>query len=169
MKKIVLFVAALAMFVSLNVALAADNNLKIGVVDVQEMMQKIPQVTAMQKQLQSKFNPQTKKIKAMQQQLQADLAKYNKNKSIMKDKNKKALQKKIMDEQNKLRTMQINFQEQAMDAQKKAMQSILSDVEAAVKKVAKDQNLNLVLTKASIAYNDDDMDITDKVIKELKK
>lgn len=168
MKKVVLFISVLAMFVGLNVAFAADN-LKIGVVDVQEMMQKIPQVTAMQKQLQSKFKPQTKKITAMQRQLQADLTKFNKNRSVMKNTDKKKMQKKIVDEQNKLRTIQIDFQKQAMNAQKKAMQSILSDVEAAVKKIAKDQNLNLVLTKASIAYNDDDMDITDKVIKELKK
>jgi outer membrane protein len=168
MKKVVLFISALAMFAGLNVAFAADN-LKIGVVDVQEMMQKIPQVTAMQKELQSKFDPQTKKIRSMQQQLQADLAKFNKNSSVMKNADKKKMQKKIVDEQNKLRAVQIDFQQQAMDAQKKAMQSILSDVEVAVKKVAKDQNLNLVLTKASIAYNDDDMDITDKVIKELKK
>jgi outer membrane protein len=168
MKKILLFISALAMLVSLNIASAA-NNLKIGVVDVQKMMKQIPQVTAMQKQLQNKFGPQTKKITAMQKQLRADLAKFNKNRSVMKDKDVQAMQKKIISEQDKLRALQVDFQQKAMAAQRKAMQSILDDVEVAVKKVANAQNLNLVLTKASIAYNDDDMDITDKVVKELKK
>ena len=167
MKKILLFISALAMLASVSMASAA--NLKVGVLDVQKVMQQIPQVTAVQKKLKKQFATQEKQITTAQKQLRADLTKFNKNRSVMKDSDKKALQKKIMSEQDALRGLQINFQQQVMAAQKKAMQSILNDVETAVNSIAKAKDLDLVLTKASIAYNDDSMDITDQVVKKLKK
>lgn len=167
MKKILLFISALAMIASISIASAA--NLKVGVLDVQKVMQQIPQVTAMQKKLKKQFSPQTKKITTTQNQLRADLTKFNKNRLVMKDSDKKALKKKIIKGQDDLRNLQINFQQQLMAAQRKAMQSILNDVEGAVNSIAKSENLDLVLTKASIAYNDDNMDITNQVVKKLKK
>jgi outer membrane protein len=166
MKKILLLVLSIGLLLGFSVARA--DNLKVGVLDVQKVMQKSPRVSAMQAKLKKQFAPQEKKITAAQKQLKADFDKYNKDQAVMKDADKKALQKKILAEQSKLRNLQTQFQQQLIAAQRKSMQSILKDIEDAVEKVAKDQKLDLVLTKASVAYNNPDLDVTDQVIKKLK-
>jgi outer membrane protein len=166
MKKILLLVLSIGLLLGFSVARA--DNLKVGVLDVQKVMQKSPQVSVMQAKLKKQFAPQEKKITAAQKQLKADFDKYNKDQAVMKDADKKALQKKILAEQSKLRNLQTQFQQQLIAAQRTAMQSILKDIEGAVEDVAKDQKLDLVLTKASVAYNNPDLDVTDQVIKKLK-
>jgi len=166
MKKILLLVLSIGLFLSFSVAQA--DNLKVGVLDVQKVMQNCSQVSAMQAKLKKQFAPQEKKITVAQKQLKADFDKYNKNQAVMKDADKKAMQKKILAEQSSLRDLQVKFQQQLIAAQRQGMQSVLKDIEDAVNDVAKDQKLDLVLTKASVAYNNPDLDVTDKVIKKLK-
>lgn len=166
MKKIVLLVLSIGLLLGFSIARA--DNLKVGVLDVQKVMQNSPQVSAMQAKLKKQFAPQEKKITTAQKQLKADFGKYNRNKAVMKDADKKTLQKKILAEQSSLRDLQVKFQQQLIAAQRESMQSILKDIEDAVNDVAKDQKLDLVLTKASVAYNNPDLDVTDKVIKKLK-
>jgi len=166
MKKMLLLILSTILLFSFSIAFAAD--LKIGVLDVQKTLRSIPQVKKMQAQLKRRFAPQQTQITALQKQLKADFDKFNRDHDVMKDKDKKATQKKILAKQEKLHNLQINFQQKLMEAQKKAMQSILGSIEKAVDEVAADQKLNVVLTKANVAYNDSDMDVTNQVIKELK-
>jgi len=166
MKKMLLLILSTILLFSFSVAFAAD--LKVGVLDVQKTLQSIPQVEKMQAQLKKRFTPQQAQITKLQNQLKADFDKFNREHDVMKDKDKKAMQKTILANQEKLHNLQMNFQQQLMEAQKKAMQSILNDIENVVDGIAADQKLNIVLTKANVAYNDSDMDITDQVIKALK-
>ena len=158
--------ASVALLASASIASAASLN--VGVLDVQKVMQQIPQVTAMQKQLKKQFAPQEKQITTSQNKLKADLTKFSKNSTVMKDSDKKAMQKKLLGEQSKLRGLQVSFQQKLLAAQRSSMQKIVANIETAVKGVAKTQGLNIVLTKASVAFNDPKMDITDQVINKLK-
>jgi outer membrane protein len=166
MKKILLLISSTILLFSVSIVFAAD--LKVGVLDVEKVLQSIPQVKKMQTQLKERFTPQQKQITKLQDQLKVDFDKFNREHDVMKDKDKKAMQNSILAQQEKLHNLQINFQQQLMEAQKKAMQSILNDIERAVDGIAADQKLNIVLTKANVAYNDSNMDITDQVIKVLK-
>lgn len=164
MKKLVLGVAAAALFAVSSFAMA----LNIGVVDMQKVMQNAPQVKAMQNKLKSEFGPQEQKLQALQKQLQADVEKFEKNSSIMKDSDKKALAKKIAAEQKDLQNRQNDFRTKVLTAQNEAMQKIFGQIQKIVNGIASDQKLNLILTKTSTVYSDDDMDVTDQVIKKLK-
>ncbi len=166
MKKMLLLILSTILLFSFSIVFAAD--LKIGVLDVQKTLQSIPQVKKVQAQLKREFAPQQKQITMLQKQLKTDFDKFNREHDVMKDKDKKTMQKAILAKQEKLHNLQINFQQKLMEAQKKAMQSILGDIERVVDGIAADQKLNVVLTKANVAYNDANMDITDQVIKELK-
>lgn len=166
MRKLLVFACGMAMLFGIQVASASD--LKVGVVDLKKVLTEAPQVAKMRADLQKQFEPKNKELGDMQKKLQADMDKYNKESPVMKDKEKKELQDSIVEQQNKFREKQGEFQKSLMEAENKSMQTMSDLVQGIVDKMAKDQKLNLVIAKGALAYSDSSLEITDKVIKELK-
>jgi outer membrane protein len=166
MKKILLSFLTLALISSVSGVFAAD--LKIGVVNFQQVLQNYPKVKATDEKLKKQFAPQQEKLVAMQKKLNDDINKYNRDGAIMKESDKKDAEGKIRDAANKFQTAQGDFQKQLALARNEAMKSIEQDVSGIVSKVAKEQNFDLVLAKAAVGYNKPEADITDRVIKKLK-
>lgn len=146
---------------------AADN--KIAVVDVQKVLATAPQVAAIKTKLQNQFDPQSKAITELQKQLQADVEKYTKDNAVMKDKEKKDLQDKVTTEQKKVRDLEVSFQQNLVNAQNQAMQTILKQIQDTAEDIAKKQKYDLVLVKGAVLYSDATLDITDQVVTALKK
>jgi outer membrane protein len=166
MKKLLALAFSAMLLVFCQGSFAAD--LKVGVIDVQKILTSVPQVSAMRTKLQKQFEPREKEVEAAKKDLQANLAKYNKDVAVMSDKQKKDMQDKLTDQQKKLRDMETNFQQSVMTEQNKAMQEVSKTIQAVVDKVAKAQNLDLILIKGAIAFSKPEMDITQKIIDALK-
>lgn len=180
MKKILLTAfSAVALLLGSNLAIAANNDnaanqaatanvsagLKVGIVDVRQVLQKSPQVAAAQKQLKSQFQTSDKQFKALQQQLQADMDKFNRDRAVMKDTDRKALQQKIQDEQQKLQGLQQNI----LTAQRQQMQTIMAKLQNAVNQVAQEGQFDLIFTKDNVAYAGSQLDITNQVLQAMTK
>lgn len=167
MKKVVVLLASVfAVFVS---AAAYADDMKIGVVDVRQVLQKSPQVAQMQAKLQQEFGARDKQIQQAQQQLQANVEKLNRDGSVMSANDRNALIKSTQTEQQNLRSMQMEFQKDVYAKQNAAMQTILGQVQEVVTKVAKEKGLTLVLSKEAVAYANNDTDITSEVISQVDK
>lgn len=167
MKKLLIWISTALLVIVTNASFAAD--FKVGVVDMQKILQNDPKVQVLEDKLKKQFSPQQDKIAAMQKQLNDDLTKYKRDISVMKDSDKKASEQKINDEGKKLQETEADFQKQFVLAREDALQSVLKDVQAIVASIAKDQKINLVTVKASVVYNDPELDITDAVIKQIQK
>ena len=152
-------------------AKSVDKNVgtKIGVIDLNKILMDSPQVNKAKDRLKKKFEKEEKKITKAQKKFQSTIEKFNKNGPTMKAEDKKKEEKKIIDEQTKLQKMQAKFQQDVGEAQNKAMKDILKKVEDVVNKTSKKKNLDIVITKASLAYNKPELEITEEVIKQLKK
>jgi outer membrane protein len=173
-KKILLpsLISAILFLTSASYALADDSKYdlkKIGVVDFQQVLQSYHKVKEADEKLKKQFAPQQEKLVDMRKQLNNDVDKYNRDSGIMKEADKKSTEAKIRDEANKLQTAQSDFQKQLAAAKNETMKSIEQDVADIVGKVAKDLKLDLVLAKAAVGYSDSKFDITDQVVKKLKK
>lgn len=167
MKKVVVLLASVfTVFVS---AAAYADDMKIGVVDVRQVLQKSPQVAQMQAKLQQEFGARDKQIQQAQQQLQANVEKLNRDGSVMSANDRNALIKSTQTEQQNLRSMQMEFQKDVYAKQNAAMQTILGQVQEVVTKVAKEKGLTLVLSKEAVAYANNDTDITSEVISQVDK
>ncbi|MGB6976660.1 MAG: OmpH family outer membrane protein [Gammaproteobacteria bacterium] len=180
MKKI--FIAALsgvALLMSVNPAFAAQdatvqpaqatmaaapNGMKIGVVDIRQVLQKSPQVASAQKLLRNQFQAREKEFRALQQQVRADADKLNRDASVMKDADRKVLQQKIQEQQQKLQNMQMGLQQDLFTAQNQQMQGIMGKLQNAVNEVAKQGQFTLVLTKDNVAFANQQLDITNQVL-----
>lgn len=165
MKKVLLLIAA-GLLLTANAAFA---DVKFGVLDLNKVLSNDPQVTLLQDQLKKQFEPRNQEIVTAQKTLQNDIDKYNKESNKLKGNDVKKNQDKIIGEQKKLQELQASFQHDLTDAQNKSMQTILKRVETVVNKIAADQKYDLVVTKVSTVYNDPKLEITDKVVTELKK
>jgi outer membrane protein len=164
MKKLLLPLLAV---LSLLATTAFADNINIGIVDVRQVLQKSPQMAAMQAKLREEFGARDKQIQAVQQQLQKDADNLNRNSAVLSQAQKDELNKKIQSEQENLRTMQMNFQRDLYAKQSDQMRSVISNLQDLIAKVAKAKNLNIVITKDAVAYANDAVDITNDVITEM--
>ena len=167
MKKILLSLSIIALSSSVFCVSAAD--LKVGVVNFQQVLQNYPKVKATDEKLKKQFAPQQEKLVGMQKQLNDEISKYNRDGAIMKDSDKKATEGKIREQANKFQVAQGDFQKKVSEARNDAMKTIEKDISEIVNMIAKNQHFNLILAKATVAYNDSEFDLTDQVIKKLKK
>jgi len=162
-KTIVAAAAALALgFTTLGLA---DG--KVGVVDMQKIFSTSSQVKSINSQLTSQFASRKNKIMQMGKQLQADLATYNKNKTVMSKSKLGNLQTKIGKEEAALRTAQAKFQQDLFQAQNKKMASFMNKVKATVGTVAQKNGMTLVLPKNATLYVKNGSDITSQVQSDL--
>ena len=164
MKKIILpLLVALFAFSS---AYAAD--LKIGVVSIGDIMKTAPQVTSMNAKIKKDFGPRQAKLLASQKTLQADLEKYKKNASVMKETDRKALTDKITTEQGNFQQMSTTFQRDLQTERNKMMTNFLHQVQNVITSLAKKQQFDIVLTESNVPYYSKSLDITSDVMKALK-
>lgn len=172
MKKSLLVISALAGLVTTTAVLAAEpvtTGLKIGVVEVKQVLQKIPQMTAVNQELEKQFKPRQQKLDEAQNALKADLEKMNRDGAVMNESDKAQLQDKIINERANVQALASTFQQDLNNAQSRAMQKLLTDVAKVVNKIAQDQKYDLILQGESVPYSNKRLNITDQVIADLSK
>jgi outer membrane protein len=166
MKKMLVKSSVLACLLLSSFAFA---ELKIGVINVNKIFLESPQIAAADKDFKKKFDGRSKEITDLQKDFQKSVEAFNKNSTTMKDDVRKAEQQKIIDQQKKLQEMQTKFQNDTNSTREDTLKGFQKTLESAVSKVAKDKGFDLVVFKASLAYNKDNLEITDDVLKVIKK
>lgn len=141
----------------------------IAVVNVQQVFQQSPKIAELNKKLQAQFKPRQDKLVAAQKSLQDELDRFKKESPTMSQKDKDALQKKIVDDQSALAKEASAFQQDLSKEQSKIMKSVLADLNDIISGLAKKSNFNMVLDSQAVIYANDAADITKQVSKEFDK
>ncbi len=144
---------------------AASAEFKVGVVDGMDVVSKSGEGKRIQDSIKSKSDELGKPFAQKRQELAKQVEEFQKQASVMKEDARKAkaaeLEKKMQD-----------FQKQGSDAEKQLAQfqeqqlaPLFQKLEAAVKAVAQQEKLDMVLDKrnAGLLFMDPKLDITDKV------
>ena len=167
MKKLVSISAMIsALLLSLNIQAAT---IRVGVLDMHEVMQKSSQVKDLRESLQKKFKSREASLISDRDSLQKDADKLERDKTVLSKNDLDNLKKKISKSQQDLQKKQMDFQQDVMQAQNEALKTFIDKVKDIVKNVAEDEKYEIVLTKDTIAYVDNGLDITAKVLKKLEK
>lgn len=166
MKKILLtLIAASAIFAISSASAAA---MKVAVVNLQKVIAASPQAKSADNGFKKKFQPRETKLKAAAVSLQKDVQDFQRNATVMSDKEKQTTEEKLTNERNDLQRQQTQFSQDVQTAQSKMMQTVFAKIKAAVGRVAKQGNYDLVLQSNSVVYYKDTYDITTKVINTLQ-
>lgn len=165
MKRLISVFAILMSFFAAQ-AFAADIA-KIGVVDLQKLMQTSSQMKDIQQKLEKEFKPRREKLVAMESNWKADVEKFKRDSAIMSQNQKKDLEKKLYRAQQQLERDNQQYQQDLSTAQNEAMEALYTKVRAAISKVAKDEKYDLIVQKDAAPFSNDTLDITDKVVKAI--
>jgi len=159
------FLAVATLFLS---SLSAYADLKVGYVEVQKILQEAPQTIEINKKLEKEFNVRSDKLKTDIKTLNDRQTAFNKDSLTMKDSEKeskaKGLDQLRIDIQRKDRELKEDF-----NIRKNEELAALQDqVNKAVTSVAKAEGYDLVVYNG-VAYANEKIDITDKILKSLGK
>jgi outer membrane protein len=166
MKKLLI---ALGLLGGLSLALNASADIKIGVLDLQAVLQQSPQVQSADVKFRKEFGPREQRLKAQADALQTEVDQLNRNAAVMSAAEQGKAKDKIAKDQDSLQQAQAQFQQDVQTAQGKAMQQILTQIKSVVATLAQQKAYDLVLQKSSVVYSKDEYDITSQVVKQLKK
>jgi outer membrane protein len=144
---------------------AAHADLKVGIVDGMDIISKSSEGRRVQENLKRKSEELGRPFVQKRQDLQRQVEEFQKQASLMKEDARKRkaaeLEKKMQDFQQQ----GANAEKQLSQYQEKELAPLFTKLETAVKTVAQENKLDMVLDKrnAGLLYMDPKMDITDKV------
>lgn len=149
---------------------AAAKDQKIGVVDVQAIAEKLPQMKTIQQTVRDEFKEQIEAIT----KLQAD-AKYNYDKlqregATLSTAQQDELKKTILGQQKELESKSKPLQQQIQRRNAEEQNKVLAKIQTAIDAVSKSGGYDVILHKGTVAFmvNEKKSDISDKVADRVK-
>lgn len=140
---------------------------KIGVVDLQKIMQTSAQMKTIQEKLEKEFKPRRDKLVAMEDGLKKDMEKFKRDGAVMSQSQKKELEKKIVTVQQQFEREGQQYQQELSTAHNEAMEEFYNKIRAAIAKVAESDKYDIVLQKDAAPFSSDKLDMTAKVMQDI--
>ncbi len=157
--------AVLMAFVSSSVLAAGT---KIAYVEVGRVLQDSPQVKSVKEKIRREFAKRDDQLVAEQKKLKKLKEKLNRDGAIMSESEKKRLERDIITRARKLKNSQSEFQEDLALRQNEELSKLRKIIAEKIVKVAKKGGYDLVL-ESGVVWASSKVNITDKVLKELKR
>ncbi len=146
---------------------AFSDGTKIGVVDLQKIMQTSTQMKGIQEKLEKEFKPRRDKLVAMEEGLKKDMEKFKRDTAIMSPAQRKDLEKKIVATQQQFEREGQQYQQELSTAHNEAMEEFYNKIRAAIAKVAESEKYDLVFQKDAAPFSVDKLDVTAKVMQDI--
>src|SRR5579863_7123677 len=158
-----LLAAALLSFVSLFGGPASAET-KIAVVDVQRAVMQTEDGLRAQATLKKLFDSRQQELNKRQSDMQKQKEDIDKQSKVL---SQQALQKKVDEWQKEMVELQTTFVEYNKELEKKQKEltdPIFERVLGAIKRIAGQDSLDLIVDRATVAFSRGDLDLTDRVI-----
>ena len=148
-------------------AVAADQ--KIGVINFQEVMSKIPQTAALMQSLEAEFKDEKTIVTQLEKDIKYYQEKLKRDGSLMSAKEKEELNVKVKSLFQEYQVKGKALQEKASQRQNQETNKIIALVRQAVDKIAVKQNYDLVLSQQAVVYAKPDASLTEVVVEQVSK
>lgn len=162
----VMGVAASGMLLASS-AMAADQ--KIGVVNFQEVMSKIPQTAALMQSLEAEFKDEKAIITQLEKDIKYYQEKLKRDGSLMSVKEKEELNVKVKSLFQEYQVKGKALQDKASQRQNQETNKIIALVRQAVDNIAVKQDYDLVLSQQAVVYAKPDASLTEIVVEQVSK
>ena len=161
-------------FVAVSQNTAFSQNLKVGIVDSEVILKQLPEAKDADTQLNDVITKYRDTLNLMEKEFTEGLAAYEKQKGTMLPDAKTKEEERLMG----IRQRYGMYQEQKFGSQgevaslrEKLLAPLRTKIDEAIKAVAKEESLTMVLDKAApgLLYIDDKYDVTFKVLDRMKR
>lgn len=140
---------------------------RLGVVDLQRIMQIAPQMKTVQEKLEKEFRPRRDKLVAMEEELKKNMQQFKRDSAILSPDQKKDLEKKIVNSQQTFEREGQQYQQELSTAHNEAMEDLYNRIRKAIDQVAKEDKYDVILQKEAAPFSALQLDVTDKVLKNI--
>ncbi len=151
----------------LPAAEALAKEVKIGFVNVAQILQEAPQAEEARKRLEQEFAPRDKRLVNQQKELEKLQEKLNRDAAVMSESERSKLEREILSKQRELKRAQDEFREDFNLRRNEELGKLQRDIFEAIKALAKEEDYDLLLTDG-VVYASDEVDVTEKVKERLK-
>ncbi len=148
---------------------AASAQANIAVVNINEVFQAMPEKEAVTKQLEKEFAPRITELQSMEKALKSDIEKLQANAAKMKKDDLKGVEQAINVKQMDFAKKAKAFEQENRQRQMEERNKMLAKIQKAVTEVAKQDKYTVVIDVNTIAYAEPSVNITAKVIEQVKK
>ena len=141
---------------------------KIGFVDTAKLMEAAPQVKAAQAKIESEFAPREKELVTLQQQIRKLEDKMSRDGSVMSEAETSKLEREVLSKRRELKRSQEEFRDDLNIRRNEVLSKLQKDIYDVVVAFAKEQQFDLILTQG-VVYSSDKVDVTESVLKKLRR
>ena len=142
--------------------------MKIGFVDTVKLLESAPQAKSAQSKIESEFPPREKQLVAMQREIKKLEDDLSRDGAVMSESERTKLERKVLGKRRDLKRSQDEFRDDLNIRRNEVLAKLQKDMYQAVVSLAKEQNYDLIMSQG-VVYSSDKVDITDSVLKKLKK
>jgi len=151
---------------------------KIGYLNPQEVLERMPETATIEKELTSLANSKQETFTQRVQKFQTDVQRFQQNASVMSNDARTKEEQRLMTEEQSLQQLQSEIQQELATKRNDLLRPLLEKIDKAISDVAKEMNLTYVINESTsqgesiLLFVSDDgktrLNITEKVIAKLK-
>lgn len=141
----------------------ASAQVKIGVVDVNDIISKSGEGKRIQDSMKRKMEEMGRPLEQRRQELSRQIEEFEKQKGVMKEDARKRKEEELQKKASDLQKSAAEADKNLSQLQERELGPVMKKLEAAVESVANDEKLDIVLPKAGIFVRNKSLDITEKV------
>ena len=157
----------LALFAATPLSAQVAGNLKIGVVNINRLLQESPQAIAAGARLEDEFAPRQREIMALQTDLEAKAARIQKDVEVMGADERDNAQRDLRNDEREIVRAQNEFREDLDLRRNEVIGAVQREVLLAVKAFGDDNNYDLILAEGIVQFNTR-IEVTDLVLERLR-
>jgi len=154
-------------FASTN-AVAAGSP-KIGYVSVEKILTEAPQVQAVNDSMLERFGGRKTELQEMEKEINDMQEDYKRNELVMTEDKLTELKNSIIGKIQDFKQKEAVLQQEVATVRNQELAMLQQSVRSIIEEIAKADKFDLVLTSEGVAYANEDLDISGKVLERMKK
>jgi outer membrane protein len=155
------------MFAAANVMAASSP--KIAYVSVEKILTEAPQVKAVNDSMMERFGGRKTELQEMEKEINEMQENYKRNELVMTEDKLNELKDSIITKIQDFKQKEAVLQQEVATVRNQELAVLQQSVRSIIQDIAKDEKYDLILTSEGVAYANEDLDISNKVLDRMKK
>ena len=155
------------MFTAANVMAASSP--KIAYVSVEKILTEAPQVKAVNDSMLERFGGRKTELQEMEKEINEMQENYKRNELVMTEDKLNELKDSIITKIQDFKQKEAVLQQEVATVRNQELAVLQQSVRSIIQDIAKDEKYDLILTSEGVAYANEKLDISSKVLDRMKK
>jgi outer membrane protein len=163
------FVSSLVILLFASANVMAASTPKIGYVSVEKILTEAPQVQAVNDSMVERFGSRKTELQEMEKEINEMQENYKRNELVMTEDKLNELKNGIIGKIQEFKQKEAVLQQEVGTVRNQELAVLQQSVRSIIEEIAKAEKYDLIFTSEGVAYANEDLDVTGKVLERMKK